>query len=177
MRIVLLGLPGSGKGTQGKKLSEVLGIPHISIGDCVREILKTDTPLAKEIKDFHSDKWKPLPDSLANKIFQEFSQVDCIVDGFPRNVEQLKVFDPQAVDRFIYLEISEKESCDRVLKRNRSDDALLFWQARMEVERSRLPALINATNAITINAEKHEDRVFQEIKCFINLRQANQPAP
>ncbi len=163
MRILLLGLPGCGKGAQGNKLAETLNIPHISIGDCVRKILTTNSYLADEIRAFHSGKWKPLPDELAAKIFYEFATPNCIIDGFPRNVQQLKQFNRQPDDRFILLKISEQESLKRVINRKRSDDALDFWQSRIEVEKERLPELIEAINPIVINAEKSIELVFEEI--------------
>ena len=150
MRIFLLGFPGSGKGTQGELLSQALGLTHISLGDCVREILKTDSPLAEKIKASHSNRWMPLPDLLAYQIFLKYSEPDCIIDGFPRNIEQLKLLNPQKTDHFICLKISESESCDRILKRNRSDDAFSQWQHRIKVEKSRLPRLIEETNASII---------------------------
>jgi adenylate kinase len=165
MRIVLLGLPGAGKGTLGQKLATTLGVPHLSLGDCVRDTLKKDNPLSLELKATLSvnQRWQPLNDELAHRVFLQFAAPDCIVDGFPRNVEQLKLLDPQQDDRFIYLEISEAESCDRVLRRNRSDDALIIWRQRIEFERQRLPQLVEKSGASVVSGEGDADDIFDEI--------------
>lgn len=164
MRIFLLGLPGAGKGTQGRKLAEHLECPHISLGDCVREIIKTESPLANEIMaSFASSRWSSLPDTLAFRVFQQFALPDCVMDGFPRNVAQWKLLKPQDDDRFIYLEISKEESCNRIMQRNRSDDALASWERRIEAEELRLPELLNVSGALTVSGVGAVDEVFEEV--------------
>jgi adenylate kinase family enzyme len=75
MRIILFGLPGAGKGTLGQKLAQALGVPHLSLGDCVRDTLKKDNPLSWEIRGALSvsQRWQPLNDELAHKVFLEFA--------------------------------------------------------------------------------------------------------
>jgi adenylate kinase len=97
MRIVLLGAPGAGKGTQAKKLIEKYGMPQISTGDLLRAAVAAGTPLGKEAKSY-MDKGELVPDSVVLGMVQERLQKDdCkkgyILDGFPRNTAQAEALD------------------------------------------------------------------------------------
>lgn len=92
MRIVLLGAPGSGKGTQAKRIAETYGIPHIPMNDLVRAAVTADTPLGRQIKAA-TENGQPVTDDILLGIIQErLAQPDAgpgfILDGFPRNVAQ-----------------------------------------------------------------------------------------
>lgn len=91
-RIVLLGSPGAGKGTQAKRLAEYLDIPHISTGDIFRESLKNETKYGLIAKEYMR-KGTLVPDDVVNKMVGErLSRSDCrqgfILDGYPRNIKQ-----------------------------------------------------------------------------------------
>jgi adenylate kinase len=97
MRIVLLGAPGAGKGTQAKKLIEKYGLPQISTGDLLRAAVAAGTPLGKEAKSY-MDKGELVPDSVVLGMVEErLKQDDCkkgyILDGFPRNTAQAEALD------------------------------------------------------------------------------------
>ena len=97
MRIVLLGPPGAGKGTQAKQLAKALGLPHISTGDILRQNVAKATDLGKEAKDY-MNKGLLVPDELVTKMLSDrFIQPDVkngfILDGYPRNINQAKVLD------------------------------------------------------------------------------------
>ena len=97
MRIVLLGAPGAGKGTQAKKLIEKYGMPQISTGDLLRAAVGAGTPLGKEAKSY-MDKGELVPDSVVLGMVEErLKQDDCkkgyILDGFPRNTAQAEALD------------------------------------------------------------------------------------
>ncbi len=93
MRIILLGAPGAGKGTQAKRLSEKYNLLHISTGDIFRENIKNSTDIGKIAKSF-IDKGQLVPNDVTVEIVKErLEQEDCInqgylLDGFPRNIEQ-----------------------------------------------------------------------------------------
>jgi adenylate kinase len=95
MRLVLVGPPGAGKGTQAQFLAAHYGIPHISTGDIFRANLKANTPLGQEAKTF-MDRGELVPDSVTNSMVKDRLQQDDVangflLDGFPRNVAQAEV--------------------------------------------------------------------------------------
>jgi len=97
MKLVFLGAPGAGKGTQAKKLVEKYGIPQISTGDLLRAAVAAGTALGKEAKSF-MDKGELVPDRVVLGMVEErLKQDDCkkgyILDGFPRNTAQAEALD------------------------------------------------------------------------------------
>jgi adenylate kinase len=117
MRIILLGPPGAGKGTQAKSLAGALNLPHISTGDILRLNVSQNTELGKKAKDF-MDKGALVPDELVTQMLvQRIDQPDTkngfILDGYPRNINQAKVLDDALkrkdteIGLVIYLDTSE----------------------------------------------------------------------
>jgi len=97
MRIILLGAPGAGKGTQAVILSERFNIPHISTGDIFRSNIKNNTELGKNVKEY-IDKGLLVPDELTIDIVKDrINESDCsdgfILDGFPRTIQQAQELD------------------------------------------------------------------------------------
>ena len=97
MVVILFGPPGSGKGTQAKKLEKSLGIPHLSTGDMLRTAIKEDSELGNRAKSF-MDKGRLVPDDLiVDLIRSRIAANDCkmgfLLDGFPRTVAQAKALD------------------------------------------------------------------------------------
>ncbi len=97
MKIILLGPPGAGKGTQAKQLAKKLELPHISTGDLLRQNVTGGTALGKEAGDYMK-KGLLVPDELVTKMLSaRFTQADVkkgfILDGYPRNINQAKVLD------------------------------------------------------------------------------------
>lgn len=102
MRLVLLGPPGAGKGTQASAIVEKYKIPHISTGDIFRENIKTGTDLGKEAKGY-MDKGLLVPDEIVVSIVRDrLTKDDCkegfLLDGFPRTVNQAVDFDARLID-------------------------------------------------------------------------------
>ena len=97
MKIVMLGAPGAGKGTQANMIAEKYNIPHISTGDIFRANIKNGTELGKEAKGY-MDKGQLVPDELTVKLLLDrVAQADCkngyVLDGFPRTIPQAEVLD------------------------------------------------------------------------------------
>lgn len=97
MNLILMGLPGAGKGTQAEKIVEAYKIPHISTGDMFREAMKKETPMGLEAKSY-SDKGELVPDSVTNGIVRDrLAQADTekgfLLDGFPRTLAQAEELD------------------------------------------------------------------------------------
>jgi len=102
MRIVLLGGPGSGKGTQAKKLTEKLGIPQISTGDIFRAAVKEGTPMGLKAKEY-MDKGELVPDDVVVGVVEErLAKPDLddgfMLDGFPRTLPQAEALDGLLAD-------------------------------------------------------------------------------
>jgi len=127
MRIILLGPPGAGKGTQARVLAERLGLAHISTGDLLRQNVTSGTDLGKEAKG-HMDEGALVPDELVNKMLgRRFDAPDIkngfILDGYPRNLNQAKELDQilkeksSGIDLVIYLNTSEAVIVQRLTGR------------------------------------------------------------
>jgi adenylate kinase len=119
MRVILLGIQGSGKGTQAARLAESLGVAHVDVGELLRERVAQDDALGKKIKAL-MDKGKLVPDSISNRIVKEAIEdaPGWILDGYPRDVAEAEYLDGIAeVEHVIFLEISDKLAIERLSKR------------------------------------------------------------
>ncbi len=120
MKLIMLGAPGAGKGTQAEILSAKLGIPTISTGNILRAAIKDGTPTGLEAKSY-MDAGKLVPDSVIIGIVTErLAQDDCakgyILDGVPRTLPQAEALDAAGVhfDRVVSIEISDEEIEERM---------------------------------------------------------------
>ncbi len=127
MNLILMGLPGAGKGTQAEKIVENYGIPHISTGDMFRAAIKNETELGVKAKSF-MDAGELVPDEVTIGIVRErLSQADCekgfLLDGFPRTVAQAEALDEMLasleskIDFVINIEVPEDILMDRLTGR------------------------------------------------------------
>ncbi len=124
MKIIMLGAPGAGKGTQAAMIAEKYGIPHISTGDIFRANIKNGTELGKEAKTY-MDEGKLVPDELTVRILLDrVAQDDCkngyVLDGFPRTIPQAEVLDQELaklndkVDFAINVEVPDENIIGRM---------------------------------------------------------------
>ena len=124
MKIVMLGAPGAGKGTQAEKIAEQYGLPHISTGDIFRKNIKEGTELGKEAKGY-MDAGKLVPDELTVRmLLDRVSAGDCkagyILDGFPRTIPQAEALDSElqklgeAIDFAIDVEVPDENIIKRM---------------------------------------------------------------
>lgn len=120
MRIVFLGAPGAGKGTQAEKIAEKLALPTISTGAIIRGAIKAGTELGKTAQSY-SEKGALVPDDVVIGIIKErLEEKDCkkgfILDGFPRTVPQAKALDEMgcSIDAVISLEVSDEDIVQRM---------------------------------------------------------------
>ncbi len=123
MRLILLGPPGAGKGTQAKILVEAYGIPQLSTGDILRSAIAAQTPLGLEAKAI-VDRGDLVSDAIVNGIVSErLDADDCkpgfILDGFPRTIAQAEALDQMLADKGIALDavIEIKAEADELVKR------------------------------------------------------------
>lgn len=122
MKLIFLGAPGAGKGTQARLLADEMGIPQISTGDIFREAIRQGTPLGMEAKTY-MDKGELVPDSIVVGIVAErLKQEDCtkgfILDGFPRTVAQAEALEGICpVDLVLDIAVGEDELIRRLTGR------------------------------------------------------------
>jgi adenylate kinase len=147
MRLVLMGPPGAGKGTQAGVIAGLLGIPHISTGDIFRANVSEGTSLGLEAQRY-MDAGEYVPDGVTNAMVRDrLSQDDCapgfLLDGYPRTVEQVGELEAMlrssghALDGVVELEVDIDEVVSRLVKRaaeqGRSDDTEDVIRRRLEV--------------------------------------------
>ena len=127
MKIIMLGAPGAGKGTQAKRIAEKYSIPHISTGDIFRANIKNGTDLGKKAKEY-MEQGQLVPDEVTVGIVRErLAEADCkdgfLLDGFPRTVQQADALDGilkdlgMALDRVINIEVDKAFLVDRLTGR------------------------------------------------------------
>lgn len=142
-RLIFLGPPGAGKGTQAQVLSENHQIPHISTGDILRAAVAQETSLGKQAKDY-MDRGELVPDALILDLIQDrLSYADTangwILDGFPRNVNQAAFLEEllakldQSADCVLNLEVPDEILVERLLERKRKDDNEATIRRRLEI--------------------------------------------
>ena len=124
MKIIMLGAPGAGKGTQAKKIAEKYGIPHISTGDIFRANIKNGTELGKKAKTY-MDQGALVPDELVvdlvvDRVGQEDAKNGYVLDGFPRTIPQAEALDKalaainDKVDYAINVEVPDENIINRM---------------------------------------------------------------
>ena len=153
MRLLLIGAPGAGKGTQAERLAERFGIAHISSGDLLRQHVREQTSIGRTIKSY-VDKGDLVPDSVVLDMLRKpvVAAVEAggyVLDGFPRTVEQAEASFPVAqalgveVQAAIHLDVPRQELVRRLLSRRRgSEDTEEVIEHRLEVYLERTVPLL-----------------------------------
>ena len=160
MRLILLGPPGAGKGTQAKVLMDANNIPQLSTGDMLRAAVKAETPVGLKAKDIMA-RGDLVPDAVVNQIVADrIDMADCargfILDGFPRTVAQAEALDSLlaerglALDAVVELQVDEEALAARVENRAaesggevRADDTVEALRHRLKVYREQTAPLID----------------------------------
>jgi len=183
MRLVILGGPGAGKGTQSHKLSQRLQVPGISTGNLLREAIASQNPLGKEAEPY-LNKGELLPDPMMiNFMRSRLVQPDCergwILEGYPRTAFQAEELDflledlEQPLTCAIYLEISEKSMIERSLVRSLVDDQPDILQKRIDSFQERIALLLDyytgKKKLITLSAEDTPENIEMLILKQINF--------
>jgi len=172
VRIVLLGPPGAGKGTQAIKLASDLGVPQISTGDLFRHNIDAGTTLGLEAKQY-LDAGDLVPASLTNALVDDrLNDADVasgfILDGFPRSVEQAEALNDMLkrrglkLDAVLEFRVPEDELVDRLQGRGRADDTEDVIRNRMKVYRDETAPLLDFYQGElhTVDAVGTLDEVF-----------------
>jgi adenylate kinase len=162
-RLVLVGPPGAGKGTQATALSEKLGIPHISTGELFRRHIAEKTELGQEVEHI-LDSGGLVPDDITNRmLIERLEQPDTadgfLLDGFPRNIGQAEVLakvladSDQKLDAVVELQVDEDVVVDRLLARGRADDNEEVIRNRQQVYRAETAPLLEYYRDLRVSVD------------------------
>jgi adenylate kinase len=149
MRLLFVGPPGAGKGTQAQRVAEALDIAHVSTGDMFRA-LDPETDLGRRVKAIMESGGYVSDDIVIEMLQGRISQPDAsngyILDGFPRTTAQAEALDEflgiDGLDRVVLFEVDENQVVQRMLDRGRADDTEETIRTRLEVYREQTEPLI-----------------------------------
>ncbi|MDP2637925.1 MAG: nucleoside monophosphate kinase [Candidatus Levybacteria bacterium] len=173
MKLILIGIQGAGKSTQGNLLSEKLNVPYLSTGHIFREMAKEKTPLGRYIKEIMNAGYL-IPDEKTVEIVSEYLKKPeykngYILDGFPRTVDQVKMFE-NGVDKVIYLRVSDKEALWRLSYRDnggREDETLPAIRKRIELFHQLTEPVLDCYRQkgilVEIDGERPIEDIFKKI--------------
>ncbi len=174
MKIILIGIQGAGKSTQGNILSQKLSIPYLSSGHIFREMTKEKTQLGRFLKETLNAGYL-VPDDKTIAIIEEYLghpeySNGYILDGFPRTVPQAESFS-NGVDAVVYLKVSDKEALWRLAGREeegvREDNTLQALKKRINLFHEKTEPVIEYYRSqgrlIEVDGEKEIDEITQEI--------------
>ena len=178
--IVILGPPGAGKGTQGEKISDELGIPHINTGDMYRGAVAAGSELGAKVKPY-MDAGELVPDELTIEVVRERlardTQGGFVLEGFPRTLPQAEALDEILAERDRELsvvfdfelpdELAEQRLLKRALEQGRRDDTPEVIHRRMgtmSVPDSLIDYYRTKGLLVGIHADRSIDEVFAEIQ-------------
>lgn len=172
MKLVLIGIQGAGKSTQGNMLSEKYGIPYLSSGHVFREMAKEKTPTGRWLKET-LNAGVLIPDDMTLKVIFEYLDKPeykngYILDGFPRTVPQAEAFNG-GVDKVVFIDVSDREALWRISGRvsDREDETLQAIRKRIELFHEKTEPVIRYYESIgklaRIDGEQEVVKVFEDI--------------
>ncbi|MDH2455650.1 adenylate kinase [Corynebacterium bovis] len=173
MRLVLLGPPGAGKGTQAAILSDALSIPHVSTGDLFRDNISRETELGREAQQY-MDAGRLVPTSVtANMVRTRLEQDDAtkgfLLDGFPRTIEQAEILrdmlaeQGESLDAVVNYTVSEDVVVERMLARGRKDDNEEVIRTRLQVYRDETAPLIDFYRELDLLVDVDAEGTVEDI--------------
>lgn len=168
MKILMVGLPGSGKSTQVDRLAEELHIPVISMGNLLREIASSGSEIGEKIKEIMSTGELVDDETVAEIIKDKIAKVGqsgFIMEGYPRTLKQVHLLDPK-FDRVFQLVINPEIAKVRLKRRGRSDDSDDAITTRLRVQMEDMEKILNyyRDELVKINGTKTIDEVARQIE-------------
>ena len=167
MKILIVGLPGSGKTTQIDKTAEKYGLKPVRMGNILREIASTGSEMGNKIKAIMASGELVDDATVAELIKAEAEKIndDYIMEGYPRTTEQVDLFDP-GFDKVFYLEVPIEVLKDRMKVRGRADDSEGAIETRIRVQQEDLDKILEHYNdkLVKIDGTKSIDEIFALIQ-------------
>lgn len=170
MRLAIIGIQGSGKGTQAKLIAKEFKLKRISVGKIVRKEIKSKSRKGKILAKY-ANKGKLAPNRIINKLVLKNSPKDnFLIDGFPRDEKQLKATKKLNLDKVILVTLPKKEVYKRIEKRRklekRVDDQEKSLETRLKIFYKHSPKIIKhfKNKIIKINGNQTRKKVFSDIK-------------
>ena len=182
MRLIILGPPGAGKGTQAAKIAEKFGIPAISTGDIFRANIKNETPLGRQVKEVLASGGY-VTDDITNaivrdRLFEPDAEQGFLLDGYPRTAPQVEALDAilaehdHALQAVLELTVDEDAVVERLLKRaqtdGRSDDTEDVIRERQAIYRRETAPLTEVYSArgllVQVDGMGSVDEVFERVR-------------
>lgn len=170
MRLAIIGIQGSGKGTQAKLIAEKFKLKRISVGKILRKEIKNKSREGKVLAKY-INKGQMAPNRIVNKlILRNTPKNNFIIDGFPRDPKQLKVADKVNLEKVILLTLPKKEVYKRINKRrkleNRVDDQKEALETRLKLFYKYSPRIIKhfKNRLIKINGNQSVKKVFLDVE-------------
>lgn len=171
MRILVTGPAGSGKTTQAKHLTQKLNLCFLGIGDILRKKSVEDSEVGKSLKT-DLEAGNLVDNKVASQLLkEEIEGNNCpngfIIDGYPRDLDQLQYFDPK-FDKVVVLEVSEKVLIERLMKRGRFDDTKEAIEERLRIYQNETSAVLDYYQTlgiiVKIDGEKSIEEISKEIE-------------
>lgn len=173
MKVLFIGPQGSGKSTQAKLASQFLKIPLISTGEIFRQMADANQMIKKVL-----DEGRLMDDNTTSNLVKDrLQEKDCqngfIIDGYPRNLEQLGLFDPK-FDIVFYLDVPKEQVIERLTKRGREDDTPESISLRLDLFNKRTKPLLNyyghLGNLVEIDGEGEVNKIQLGIRAALEKK-------
>ena len=171
MKIILLGAPGAGKGTQAEKICEKFNIPAISTGNIIREALRSGTEMGLKAKSF-MDEGKLVPDEVVIGIIKErLAKEDCaggfILDGFPRTIPQAEALDKMGIviDKVVDIEVADDKIAARMSGRRVCEKCGASYH--LEFKKPSVDGVCDACSGTLVQRkDDHPDTVLSRLEIY-----------
>ena len=177
LRLVMLGPPGSGKGTQAEILAERLGIPAISTGEMLRRAVASGSELGRRVESIMASGSLVDDDTMAEVVRERLSRDDAaagyMLDGYPRTLAQADTLASilaeggESLDAVVFVDAPEEELVRRALARQRADDTEEVVRHRQEVYRRKTAPLIEYYERLGLLRRVDGDRTIEEVNAGI----------